>query len=129
MVIMGLNIILVMSTWIIAAEVCIFAPVSRGEYFTEFLKIAFWKSFLLLMGLGRVSPFYCTRMMSQVGKKASQVGTLSKLGNTSQLGNHSQLETFPTGKHFLTGKNFPTASGIFLFTFSFISTSISQENG
>ena len=36
---------------------------SRGEYFTEFLKIAFWKSFLVLMALGRVSPYCCPRKM------------------------------------------------------------------
>jgi hypothetical protein len=31
----------------------------RGEFFTEFQKIAFWKSFLVLMPLGRVSPHCC----------------------------------------------------------------------
>jgi hypothetical protein len=30
---------------------------SRGEYFTEFQKIAFWKSFLVLMPLGRVCQY------------------------------------------------------------------------
>jgi hypothetical protein len=33
----------------------------KGEYFPEFQKIAFWKSFLVLMPLGRVSPFCCLR--------------------------------------------------------------------
>ena len=37
------------------------AQTARGEYFTEFQKIAFWKSFLVLMHLGRVSPFCCLR--------------------------------------------------------------------
>jgi hypothetical protein len=40
----------------------------RGEYFTEFQKIAFWKSFLVLMVLGRVFPFCHLRNVTNLGK-------------------------------------------------------------
>jgi hypothetical protein len=36
---------------------CLFGGPFKAEYFTEFQKIAFWKSFIVLMPLGRVSPF------------------------------------------------------------------------
>ena len=44
----------------------IIVEVDRGEYFTEFQKIAFWKSFLVVIPLGTVSPSSCPLMKSRI---------------------------------------------------------------
>ena len=88
----------------------------RGEYFTEFAKIAFWKSLLVLMVLGRVSQVCLPRVILWIGIKLPNLETenfsqLEKLsGKLFLIGKHFPAEIrFPTGKGFPTGKRFPTS--------------------
>jgi hypothetical protein len=55
----------------------------RGEYFTEFKKFAFWKSFLVFNASGK-----------SFSKLLYEENT-SQLGNASQVGHVPNWETFP----------------------------------
>ena len=75
--------------------------ISRGEYFTEFLKIAFWKSFLTFVEMGRVSPFCRPHVMFQIWE------TLPKWEALPKQETFPNLESRHCGKLLLKWETFP----------------------